>query len=94
MGPLIAAELRRPAKGHGCDSLAAGPFAVEAIAGRIVTLRGERVLLDADLAALYGVETRRLNKQVRRNRRRFLADFIFRLTRGELENLMSQFGDG
>jgi len=67
------------------------PLAVEAIASRIITLRGERVLLDADLAALYGVETRRLNEQVRRNRRRFPADFIFRLTRGELENLMSQF---
>ncbi len=44
-----------------------------------------------DLAALYGVETRRLNEQVRRNQRRFPADFIFRLTREELENLMSQF---
>jgi hypothetical protein len=67
------------------------PIAIEAIASRIVILRGERVLLDADLAALYGVETRRLNEQVRRNRRRFPADFIFRLTREELENLMSQF---
>jgi len=67
------------------------PFAIEAIASRILTLRGERVLLDVDLAALYGVETRRLNEQVRRNRRRFPADFIFRLTREELENLMSQF---
>jgi hypothetical protein len=53
-----------------------------AIASRITTLRGERVLLDADLAALYGVETRRLNEQVRRNRRRFPLDFIYRLTRG------------
>jgi len=67
------------------------PFAIEAIASRIVTLRGERVLLDADLAALYGVETRRLNEQVRRNRRRFPPDFVFRMTREELENLMSQF---
>ena len=67
------------------------PLAIEAIASRIVTLRGERVLLDSDLATLYGVETRRLNEQVRRNRRRFPADFIFRLTREELENLMSQF---
>ena len=70
------------------------PLAIEAIASRIVTLRGERVLLDSDLATLYGVETRRLNEQVRRNRRRFPADFIFRLTRKELDNLMSQFGDG
>jgi hypothetical protein len=66
------------------------PVAIEAIASRITTIRGERVLLDADLAALYGVETRRLNEQVRRNRRRFPADFIFRLTRAELDNLMSQ----
>ena len=71
--------------------LDSGSLAIEAIASRILTLRGERVLLDADLAALYGVETRRLNEQVRRNRRRFPADFIFRLTRDELENLMSQF---
>ena len=67
------------------------PLAIEGIASRIVTLRGERVLLDSDLATLYGVETRRLNEQVRRNRRRFPADFIFRLTRKELDNLMSQF---
>ena len=67
------------------------PLAIEAIASRIVTLRGERVLLDADLAVLYGVQTRRLNEQVRRNRRRFPADFVFRLTREELDNLMSQF---
>ena len=70
---------------------ASSPVAIEAIANRIITLRGERVLLDADLAALYGVETRRLNEQVRRNRRRFPPDFIFRLTGKELENLMSQF---
>jgi hypothetical protein len=67
------------------------PLAIEAISARIVTIRRERVLLDADLAALYGVETRRLNEQVRRNRRRFPADFIFRLTREEIDNLMSQF---
>ncbi len=67
-----------------------GQMALEAITSRIVTLRGDRVLLDADLAALYGVETRRLNEQVRRNRRRFPADFLFRLTHRELENLMSQ----
>jgi hypothetical protein len=59
------------------------PFAIDAIAGRIVMLRGERVLLDADLAALYGVDTRRLNEQVSRNRRRFPPDFIFRLKPGK-----------
>jgi hypothetical protein len=43
-------------------------------------LRGQRVLLDAELAALYGVTTKRFNEQVRRNRERFPADFMFQLT--------------
>lgn len=63
----------------------------EPIAQSIVLLRGQKVLLDADLAALYGVETRRLNEQVRRNRDRFPEDFIFEVTDEELANLMSQF---
>jgi len=57
----------------------------------IYTIRGERVMLDADLAALYGVETRRLNEQVIRNLDRFPGDFMFRLTRQELRALISQF---
>lgn len=60
------------------------------IAERIVTLRGLRVILDSDLAALYGVQTRRLNEQVRRNQRRFPPEFAFQLTNQELEILMSQ----
>jgi len=52
---------------------------VESIAGRILTLRGIRVVLDADLATLYGVSTKRLNQQVRRNRERFPGDFVFQL---------------
>lgn len=64
---------------------------VEHIAQSILILRGQRVLLDADLAALYNVETRRLNEQVRRNRDRFPADFIFELTDEEFANLKSQF---
>lgn len=66
-------------------------LAIEAIAGRIHLIRGQRVMLDADLAALYGVETRRLNEQVRRNRERFPEDFIFELTPEEFANLKSQF---
>jgi hypothetical protein len=62
----------------------------ETIAQRIVRLRDQKVMLDADLAALYGVETRRLNEQVRRNRDRFPADFIFELTADEFANLKSQ----
>ena len=66
-------------------------LALEAITSRIFVLRGQKVLLDSDLAALYGVETRRLNEQVRRNRDRFPEDFIFELTREEFDHLMSQF---
>ncbi len=62
----------------------------EHISQSIFILRGQRVLLDVHLAALYGVETRRLNEQVRRNRGRFPVDFIFELTDEEFANLMSQ----
>lgn len=56
---------------------------VEHIARSILILRGHRVLLDAELAALYGVTTTRLNQQVRRNLRRFPSDFMFQLTTEE-----------
>jgi hypothetical protein len=64
---------------------------VESIARSIVVLRGQKVLLDAELAALYGVTTRRLNEQVRRNRSRFPTDFLFELTTEEFANLKSHF---
>jgi ORF6N domain len=70
---------------------ASDSFALDAIQGRILVVRGVKVLLDSDLAALYGVETRRLNEQVRRNRERFPADFLIEPSVAELENLMSQF---
>jgi hypothetical protein len=60
------------------------------VAQSIFILRGQRVLLDSDLAMLYGVDTRRLNEQVRRNRDRFPSDFIFVLTAKEFTNLKSQ----
>jgi hypothetical protein len=63
----------------------------EAIAQRIVIMRGQKVLLDADLARLYGVTTARLNEQIKRNVARFPADFAFRLSNQELGSLMSQF---
>lgn len=69
---------------------AAAVVAVEAIAGRIVILRGQRVIVDADLAALYGVPTKRLNEQVRRNAERFPADFMFALSQEEWDALRSQ----
>jgi hypothetical protein len=58
---------------------------------RIVAVRGERVILDVDLARLYAVSTKRLNEQVRRNRKRFPSDFMFQLTRKEEQVLRSQF---
>jgi hypothetical protein len=57
---------------------------------RIYTIRGVRVILDSDLAALYGVPTKRLNEQYRRNRKRFPEDFAFQLTAEEAKSLRSQ----
>jgi hypothetical protein len=56
----------------------------------ILIIRGQKVILDSDLAALYGVETRRLNEQVRRNMDKFPEDFMFQLTKEEFANLKSQ----
>ncbi len=64
---------------------------LQTIQSKIYEIRGQRVLLDFDLAAMYGVETRRLNEQVKRNIERFPEDFMFQLTKGELEILRSQF---
>ena len=61
------------------------------IESRIFTIRGIQVMLDTDLADLYGVSTRRLNEQVRRNIERFPENFCFQLTKMELANWMSQF---
>lgn len=64
---------------------------VEDIARSILVLRGHRVILDRDLAAIYGVSTGRLNEAVKRNARRFPADFMFQLTTEESEHLRSHF---
>ena len=63
----------------------------EEITRAILVLRGHRVLLDSELATLYGATTKRFNEQVRRNRRRFPADFMFQLTAEESSSLRSQF---
>ncbi|MGI0018179.1 MAG: ORF6N domain-containing protein [Nitrosotalea sp.] len=63
---------------------------IEAIAARIRTIRRQRVLLDADLAALYGAQTRTLTQAVRRKPERFPSDFSFRLTKQEVADLRSQ----
>jgi len=65
---------------------------VERIAQAIHVVRGERVLLDEDLAELYGVETKALNRAVGRNAERFPPDFAFRLTREEWDHLKCQSG--
>jgi ORF6N domain len=62
----------------------------QVLAGRILVIRGQRVVLDSDLALLYEVETKRFNEQIRRNLARFPPDFMFQLTDEEFESLRSQ----
>jgi len=64
---------------------------IEVIEKKILFIGGQKVLLDSDLAALYGVTTKRLNEQVRRNMKRFPADFMYQLSREEFESLKSHF---
>ena len=61
------------------------------VINKIHFIRGSKVMLDSDLAELYGEETRRLNEQIKRNIERFPSDFMFQLTESEFENLKSQF---
>jgi len=63
---------------------------IERIARRIYLIRGEKVMLDSDLAALYGVQTKVLLQAVKRNIERFPSDFLFQFSRAELENWRSQ----
>ncbi|MEO5959132.1 MAG: ORF6N domain-containing protein [Opitutaceae bacterium] len=65
----------------------AASIPAERIESRIYLVRGQKVMLDRDLAELYGVETRALNQAVSRNRQRFPGDFMFSLTRDEIRNL-------
>jgi hypothetical protein len=65
---------------------------VERIDQRILVIRGEKVMLDSDLAQLYRVETKALNRAVKRNRERFPRDFMFQLTADEFEDLRFQDG--
>ncbi|HPW36052.1 MAG TPA: ORF6N domain-containing protein [Syntrophorhabdus sp.] len=68
-----------------------GIIALERIESVILLIRDERVILDNDLARLYGIETRRLNEQVRRNADRFPHDFMFQVSSEEFEDLKSHF---
>lgn len=63
--------------------------AKQPIESLIITVRGQRVILDADLAELYAVPTKRLNEQVKRNAERFPEDFVFRLTAAEKEEVVA-----
>jgi len=64
---------------------------IEVIEKKILLIGGQKVMLDSDLAALYRVTTKRLNEQVRRNLKRFPADFMYQLSREEFESLRSHF---
>ena len=66
------------------------PILSEPVERNILLIRGHRVILDTDLAKLYGVPTKRLNEQVQRNKKRFPSDFMFQLTPEEVGHLRSQ----
>ena len=64
----------------------------EIIESRVLLIRGKKVILDENLATLYGVKTKELNRAVKRNHERFPEDFMFQLDKNELENLRFHFG--
>ena len=64
-------------------------FPIEAIEKRILFIRNQKVMIDSDLAELYGVTTKRLNEQVKRNKGRFPEDFMFKLTKKEKQELVA-----
>src|SRR5438874_10345825 len=72
------------------DPTMASTRKISTIESAIYLLRGRRVMLDSDLAAIYGVSTRQLNQQLKRNRSRFPDDFAFQLSTGEFRKLKSQ----
>jgi hypothetical protein len=85
--------LSRPGQAQDVKKHRSGKAAlipVERIERTILKLRGHNVMLDADLAALYGVTTKRFNEQVKRNAQRFPPDFMFQLTQREYADLRSQ----
>lgn len=76
---------------HAFDSVMASNRKIAHVESAIHLIRGQRVMVDSDLAAIYGVTTKRLNEQLTRNRSRFPWDFAFQLTAEEFTNLKSQF---
>ena len=74
------------------ESIKSIVVAEEAIVSKIYLIRGQKVMIDRDLSELYGVETKQLKRQVRRNIDRFPEDFMFELSDGEFQEWRSQFG--
>ncbi len=74
------------------QSLSTPAITVDLIERKIYVIRGQKVMLDRDLAELYGVETKALVRAMKRNIKRFPEDFMFQLTKTELENWKYQFG--
>jgi hypothetical protein len=72
------------------ESQMTSPREIQTVENTIHLVRGHRIMLDSDLAAIYGVSTMRLNEQFRRNNKRFPSDFAFQLTREEFTDLISQ----
>ena len=70
-------------------------YVANGVESKILLVRGQRIILDADIAVLYGVSTKRLNEQIKRNKHRFPPDFMFRLTQQEVRELnRSQIATG
>ena len=88
MDLLLLKEFNKNGKGYGVKNKSLIP--VEKITSKIYLIRNEKILLDTDLADLYGVETRVLKQAVRRNLNRFPSDFMFQLTKKEYQSLRSQ----
>jgi ORF6N domain len=87
MQPVYEVVVAKSTRGKGMPAINPRP---ENVAPLVRLIRGEKVLLDSDLAALYGVEARALNQAVARNRGRFPADFMFRLSSDEYQAIRSQ----
>ena len=90
MAKKKAAEKEEPKVVAKCDNLYGETYSQSDIERMIITIRGVQVMIDRDLATVYGVTTSQLNQQVKRNIARFPANFRFQLTMEEMNNLKSQ----
>ena len=90
--PTDTSNSKRPQPKARISNAIRTPSATDDVQSHILTHRGQKVILDSDLAAIYGVETKALNRAVKRNAKRFPADFVFQLTSEETESLRCQIG--